>query len=120
VEPLRACAARPYVPRLVDSLRHRLLGGDARGRRGVPGAGALSAAARIARRNRALSVRTGGDAPGVDTPATVLALLAALALAQTQPIPERLYLGSGLVIGSSRVVALSGASVGVAEGADSM
>lgn len=46
------------------------------------------------------------------------ASLSASALAQPQPLPQRLYIGSGLVIGSSRMVALGGAYVGIAEGAD--
>jgi hypothetical protein len=45
-------------------------------------------------------------------------LLLASALAQTDPIPERLYVGSGLVIGSNRMVGLSGGYAGIAEGAD--
>ncbi len=48
----------------------------------------------------------------------LLAFLSASALAQPQPLPQRLYVGSGLVIGSSRMVALGGAYVGIAEGAD--
>src|SRR5438445_13193886 len=48
---------------------------------------------------------------------SMLTALVALLSAQ-QAIPERLYLGSGVVIGSSRVVGLAGAYVGIAEGAD--
>ncbi len=54
--------------------------------------------------------------------ARALALLPALwaitAAAQPQPLPERLYLNPGVLIGSSRMISLGGAYVSIAEGAD--
>ena len=52
--------------------------------------------------------------------ACAASLAAAPALAQdvpTEPRPERLYFNSGALLGSSRVVGLGGAYVGIAEGA---
>lgn len=53
---------------------------------------------------------------------TLLILLLAItsaAHAQVEPLPERLYLGSGVLLGSARVVALGGAYTPIAEGASS-
>lgn len=53
----------------------------------------------------------------------IRALLAGMLLwgvtshAQSEPLPERLYLSPGILMGSSRMIALGGAYVGVAEGA---
>ncbi|MGQ0507457.1 MAG: hypothetical protein ACT4TC_19295 [Myxococcaceae bacterium] len=45
---------------------------------------------------------------------------AALAQSSADPIPQRLYLDSGALVGSSRLIGLGGAYVGIAEGADGL
>jgi hypothetical protein len=48
----------------------------------------------------------------------VLWASAALAQAEPQPLPQRLYLNPGVLIGSSRMISLGGAYTAIAEGAD--
>ena len=48
----------------------------------------------------------------------IAALLSVTAAAQPQPLPERMYLNPGVLIGSSRMISLGGAYVSIAEGAD--
>jgi hypothetical protein len=50
--------------------------------------------------------------------ASLLVLAPALARAQSEVRPERLYVGSQTLLGSPRMVALGGAYAGIAEGAD--
>jgi len=52
--------------------------------------------------------------------ATLTWLISLAALGQEPARPERLYLGSGALVGSTRVTALGGAYAGIAEGADGM
>ncbi len=50
----------------------------------------------------------------------VASLLVGASAAAQQPIPERLYVGPAVLVGSSRLTGLGGAYVGLAEGADGM
>jgi hypothetical protein len=60
--------------------------------------------------------------PGARWLAAAWCLVPAVALAQTPPglLADRLYVDPGTLVGSTRIVALGGAFVGVAEGAEAM